>query len=334
MLPLNVAELVEKALIWDNHGCMPLRPEESTLKFLPLLQRYREGGVDVASLNVTFDIPGVDPLFGFRILSLYRRFILDNPEDYLLINTVDDIDRAQAENKLGVFFDIEGGVAIEPDARLIQAYYDLGVRWMLIAYNIPNKLGGGCQMPDEGLTEFGREVIDQMAETGMVLCCTHTGERTSLEAIEYSSNPVILSHSNPLGVHNHERNVSDDLLKAIGASGGVVNINGIGLFLGDNNDVSTETYVRHVNYVAELIGPGHVGIGLDYVFDASELDDFVKDNPDMFPPEKGYHQGIAMVEPERIPEIASALVASGWQEADLRGFLGENNLRVAKQVWK
>ena len=94
MLPLNVAEFVEKALIWDNHGCMPLRPEESTLKFLPLLQRYREGGVDVASLNVTFDIPGVDPLFGFRILSLYRRFILDNPEDYLLINTVDDIDRA------------------------------------------------------------------------------------------------------------------------------------------------------------------------------------------------------------------------------------------------
>ena len=65
---LNISEVIQNSLVWDNHGCMPLRPEESTLNFLPLLQRYRDGGVDVASLNVTFDIPGVDPLFGFRIL--------------------------------------------------------------------------------------------------------------------------------------------------------------------------------------------------------------------------------------------------------------------------
>ena len=148
MNQLNVDELIKNSVVWDNHGCMPLRPDESTLDVLPLLQRYRDGGVNVASLNVTFDIPGVDPLFGFQILSLYRRFILDHPDDYLLINSVDDIDRARNENKLGVFFDIEGGVAIEPDSRLIQAYYDLGVRWMLIAYNMPNKLVGGarCRM--------------------------------------------------------------------------------------------------------------------------------------------------------------------------------------------
>lgn len=121
-----------------------------------------------------------------------------------------DIEQARREGKLGVFFDIEGGVAIEPDLKLLRAYYDLGVRWMLTAYNQTNRLGSGCQDEhDHGLTDFGRAVIDEMERIGMVVCCTHTGERTALDAIEYSRNPVILSHSNPRAVHDHERNVSD-----------------------------------------------------------------------------------------------------------------------------
>ena len=326
-------EVIENSLVWDNHACMPLRPDDS--RFLPQLARHKSAGVDVVSLNVTFDAVATDPLLGFRMLAAFRSYIRSHDQDYLLIGSLEDIQRARQENKLGVFFDIEGGAAVESDPQLIQVYYDLGVRWMLIAYNQANKLGGGCQdEQDIGLTEFGRQVIDEMERVGMVLCCTHTGQRTALEAIQHSNNPVILSHSNPRAVHEHERNVSNDLLKAIGDSGGVVCLKGIGLFMGKDNDVSTKTFVRHLNYVAELIGPEHVGIGLDYLIETQELDDYVRMHPEMFPAEKGYQAGIAMIEPERIPAIADALLADGWSDTDLLGILGENNLRVAREVWK
>ena len=80
----------------------------------------------------------------------------------------------------------------------------------------------------------------------------------------------------------------------------------LGFFLGDN-DNSTETIVRHIDHVASLVGPEHVGLGLDFVFDASELDDVVENNPELFPPEKGYRKGLRMVEPERIPRIAGRM---------------------------
>ncbi len=330
---MTLPAIIESSLVWENHACMPLNPDDDS--YLPQLARYKESGTNVVSLNITFDAVAKDPLLGFRMAGQFRKWLNQHSDDYMLINKVEDVERARTQNKLGVFFDVEGGVAVEADPLLVQAYYDLGVRWMLIAYNEPNKLGGGCQgAEDGGLTDFGRQVIDEMERVGMVLCCTHTGERTALEAIEYSSNPVILSHSNPRAMCNHDRNVSDRLIKAIASTGGVISVNGIGLFLNDDNDPTTEDFVRHVNHVAALVGPEHVGIGLDYVFDTSELDQLIADNPDMYPPEKGYDRGIAMVEPERIPIIAEALLQDGWSENDLRGFLGENNLRVAKQVWK
>lgn len=204
---------------------------------------------------------------------------------------------------------------------------------MLLAYNRNNKLGGGCQDEDIGLTEQGRRVLDAMREAGMVLCCTHTGGRTVREAMDYIERPVIFSHSNPRAMHDHPRNITDEMIRACAATGGVVNINGIGIFLG-HNDNTTDTYVRHVRYVADLVGPAHVGIGLDYVFDSQELDDYVTSNPTTFPPELGYGAGIRMVEPDRIPAIVDALLAGGWADSEVAGFLGANNLRVARAVWR
>jgi membrane dipeptidase len=203
----------------------------------------------------------------------------------------------------------------------------------LDAYNKNNRLGGGCQDEDRGLTNYGRLIIDEMERVGMVLCCSHTGYRTAREAIEYSRHPVIFSHSNPRAVWNHDRNIPDDLMRACAATAGVVNLNGIGIFLGDN-DNSTDTLLRHIDYAVQLIGPEHVGLGLDYVFDQKELDDYVRAHPDIWPPEKGYGAGIAMIEPERFPIIAEALLTRGYREADVHGILGHNNLRVAKRVWR
>jgi membrane dipeptidase len=122
-------------------------------------------------------------------------------------------------------------------------------------------------------------------------------------------------------------------MKACARTGGVVNLNGIGLFLG-NNDNSTDTWLRHLDYAVELIGPEHVGIGMDYVFDQSEMSDYIKARPDIFPPEKGYAVGMAMIEPERIPVLAEALLKRGYGDAQVRGIIGDNNLRIARQVWR
>jgi len=325
----RAAELLKSTVVWDNHGCMPLRPDDE--RFLPQLARYRAAGVDVVTLNVGFD--AVAPGTSRAMLAAFRRWLAARPQDYLLIDSVADIERARASSRLGVLFDIEGGAALQGDVGAVSEYYRLGVRWMLIAYNRNNALGGGCQDDDPGLTPFGREVLAEMARVGMVACCSHTGQRTTLDVMECSTRPVIFSHSNPLGVWRHKRNISDAAIRACARTGGVVGINGIGIFLGAN-DASSAAFVRHVEYVIDLVGPEHVGLGLDYVFDRQEMDDFVRDNPQTFPAEEGYAAGIAMVEPEQIPEIVDELARRGHSDDVVRNILGGNLLRVARQVWQ
>ena len=325
----QVKALVADAIVWDNHACMPIRPGD--VDYLNKLERHRLSGASYVSLNVSYDqFPWH---MGFKMLATFRSWIQRHPECYLLVNRVSDIHRAKQEGKLGVAFDLEGGVAVDDLPELVEPYYALGVKWMLIAYNRNNRLGGGCQDEDSGLTAFGRRVIDEMERVGMVLCCSHTGYRTAREAIEYSSNPVIFSHSNPRRLWDHERNIPDDLIQACASTGGVVNINGIGIFLGDN-DNSTEAMLRHINYVASLVGPEHVGLGLDFVFDTEELEASVEAHPELFPPEKGYAKGLRLVEPERIGELVEGLLLSNWTDEEVLGLLGENNLRVAEQVWR
>src|ERR1700683_5432399 len=159
--------LLRSSLIWDNHGCMPLRADAS---FLPQLARYRNAGVNVVSLNVGMaDIPLLEHL---RVLSFMRRWVTQHPDAYCLVSTVADVRRCKSEVKLGIVFDVEGMCPVEEDLSFVQTFYELGVRWMLIAYNRNNKAGGGCQDRDSGLTGCGRQIIDEMQRVGMVLCCS------------------------------------------------------------------------------------------------------------------------------------------------------------------
>ena len=166
----------------------------------------------------------------------------------------------------------------------------------------------------------------------MVVCASHIGERSAMEILEAATRPVIFSHSNPKGVWNHDRNIGDAAIRACAAKGGVIGINGIGVFLGEN-DIRTQTMIRHIDYVVNLVGPDHVGIGLDYAFDQEEAQKFVKAHPESYPPDQ-YPDGLAMMAPEQLPEIADALLQKGYSEAATRKILGENHLRIAREVWK
>src|SRR5690606_5206782 len=198
-----------------------------------------------------------------------------------------------------------------------------------------NLVGGGCQDEDGGLTGFGREVLDEMERVGMVACCTHTGYRTAREVLDYSRNPVIFSHSNPRALHDHPRNIPDDLILDCARTGGVVCLNGIGIFLGEN-DISTETYFRHMDHVVQLAGADHVGIGLDHVFDTGELDEYLVKMRDTFPAELGYRLdgGFKCMSPAQIEGLVEMQIKAGYSEADISKILGKNLLRVADAVWK
>lgn len=328
---MNSKSVIASSLVWDNHGCLPLRPLDED--FLPQLELYRSSGVDVVMINIGFGEQGVEE--HCRMIAHFRRWIRAHSNDYLLLETVDDIERARASGRLAVGFDIEGANAIGDQISLISMYYDLGVRWMLMAYNRNNRVGGGCQDEDGGLTRFGYQVLDEMERVGMVACCTHTGYRTAREVMDYSKNPVIFSHSNPRAQWDHPRNVPDELITACAATGGVMCLNGIGIFLG-NNDNSSQTYFRHLDHVVQLVGADHVGIGLDYVFDLQELGDAVSSMEGTFPEGLGYEVGanLKCVSAAQIAEVAELQLKAGYSEDDIRKILGENLRRIAKAVWK
>jgi membrane dipeptidase len=324
----GVTELFAGNIVWDNHGCMPLRAADEG--FLPQLERYAKSGVDAVTLNVGFDATPWEN--AVAVLAHFRRWLSLQTDRYILVSRIEDIERAHRERKLAVSFDIEGGVALNHQLAMVQLYYDLGVRWMLMAYNRNNSLGGGCHDADSGLTPFGRQVLQEMRRVGMVPCCSHTGFRTTMDVMEQAGGPVIFSHSNPLGAWRHYRNIRDEAIRACAATGGVIGINGIGLFLGPN-DSRSKTVVRHIDYVVQLVGPQHVGLGLDYVFDQQELRDFLRANAETFPPQE-YGCEPRMVAPEQVPEIASGLLRLGYAAADVCAILGGNHMRVARQAWR
>ncbi len=219
----TAADVLAANLVWDNHVCMPLRPHDQT--FLPQLDRWKRIGADVVFLNVGFGDASIEE--HIRVIANFRHWLQLHSAEYVIIDTVDDIQRARDSGRLAVGFNIEGANAIADQTSLIQLYYELGVRWMLIAYNRNNRVGGGCQDDDTGLTAFGRDVIDEMARVGMMVCCSHTGAKTTMDVMEYSSKPVILSHSTPRALHDHPRNVTDEAMRACARTGGVVGLNGI-----------------------------------------------------------------------------------------------------------
>lgn len=324
----NLRTLLGNSIVWDNHACMPLRTEDTT--FLPTLKRVQEAGVDVLCLNIAFGKQAGET--ARKICSTFSEWIGERPRDYRLVQTVDDVLEVKRSDRLAICYDIEGMDALDGEVDQVRAFYALGVRWMLVAYNQANEAGGGCLADDNGLSQFGRRVIREMNETGMVVCGSHCGYRTARELIDLSAHPTIFSHSNPRGKWDHPRNIPDDLMKACAARGGVIGINGFGPFLG-LNDASTVTYVEHLEYALNLLGDEHVGIALDYVFDPSELDDLIASDPVTFPP-KYYSAGAKMVEPWRLLEIAQCLIDRGYSLETLRKVFGGNHLRIAAQVWR
>ena len=222
-----------------------------------------------------------------RVLAAFRRWF-EASEDFVLAGSVSDVRAARSAGRMAVAFDLEGMNALDGDLDLLHLVHALGVRQILFAYNRNNLAGGGCHDEDAGLTDFGRAAVREMNDLGILVDCSHCGYRTTMDAMELSCAPVIFSHSNPRALRDHERNIRDEQATACAATGGVIGVNGIGLFLGED-DIRTEALADHVEYLLDLVGPDHVGIGLDYFFEAdldASFQDALAGNEDYWPREQ------------------------------------------------
>lgn len=322
--------ILKNAIVWDNHGCLP---QSDPAPWLHELQQYRDGGVDVAMINLgDSDYPLENVI---RMAAHLRGYIRDNADKYVLASSVEAIRRAKREGKLAIGFNIEGAFSIGEQLSLIQLYYDLGVRWMLMAYNSRNLVGAGCHdATDEGLSAFGRKFIAEMDRIGMIKCCSHTGYRTAMDVLTSTQVPTIFSHSNPRGLVEHPRNIPDELIDACAATGGVIGINGVGIFLSKDNDARPVLVAQHMDYVAQRVGAKHVGMGLDYVFNQAGMNAGLAKRSHIWPANLGYKPGIKFMSPREVPQLVEELQRLKWSDEDIAAALGGNLMRVAEAVWK
>jgi membrane dipeptidase len=327
----TAAALHADALVWDAHACLPLHPDAD----VGALARHKGAGVDFVSVNIGMDMNPLAQIL--PTIASFRAQIRARPDLYVQVVDAGDVRRAKAEGRLAVAFDLEGGVPLGERPEMVQLFYDLGVRQIHLAYNRNNSIGGGCYDQDIPLSELGRRVVRAINDAGMLMDCSHTGYRTSLDIMAVSEAPVIYSHANARALADNGRNIKDDQIGACAATGGVICVNGVGRFLGDP-EAGTPAILRHVDYLVQRVGPEHVGLGIDY-----EYHQGVPDSPPgldrawWWPPEHGYGRAgprMRIAAPEQFPEITAGLLGMGYPEADIRSILGLNMLRVAEQVWR
>ena len=304
---------------------------------------YIEGGVDI----VTPTVGGFHPVAtSFKLIGKWLALIRCR-DDLVLVDTAAGARAAKAAGQTGVVFHFQGSDPIEEDLRHVDAFKRLGVGMMQLAYNVESAAGYGAQVRDQGLKVFGRELIQRCNEAGVIVDCSHAGHRTALDAVAASESPVVVSHANAYALRQteSERNVRDELVAAIGESGGIVGVTGFPGFLVEEGQPSLDTYLDHVDHFVSIAGIDHVGLGIDYylgqhpVVDGEqarreyqrEVDSGRWKGSDYPPPPHRYPAGIET--PKTLPNVTRAMLERGYSEAKTQAILGLNWLRVYEAVW-
>lgn len=324
-------EIFKSSIVWDAHsGFMPdVRADLGNLRL------WKHAGVSYLSIDVGFDVLPWDRTVAN--LETFRRWILDHADEYVIVSTVREVQQAKHDGRLAITFDIEGMNALNGRLEMIEFYYRLGVRQILLAYNRDNLAGGGCHGSDDRLTEFGRDAITEMNRLGMFVDLSHCGLRTSMQAMEHSSAPVIFSHSNAKSLRSHGRNITDEQIRACAETGGIVGAVGVSAFLCDGDGATVDDLVDHVDYLIQVAGPNHVGVGLDYAFPVETvgIDEMIAANPQYWPVHEGYGKtAIQFLPPEDLIALTEGLIERGHEGEVIRGVLGGNFLSLAERVWQ
>jgi membrane dipeptidase len=267
-------------------------------------------------------------------------------DDLKLVRCAADIEAAKRDRRLGIILHFQGTDPIEDDLDLIDAYKSLGVGMIQLTYNVKNRVGDGCEeRTDAGLSRFGLDFIKRMNEARLVVDCSHTGFRTTMDAIEASKRPTVFSHAGAFSVHPSPRNISDEQIKAVAATGGLVGAVGYPPFVSAAPRPSLDEFIRHIDHVVNLVGIDHVALGIDYFTGQhpiapddvaaaiyKRLIDEGRWSPKAYPPPPYYYPA-GIETPEGLPNLTQRLSERGYADADVLKIMGGNWVRVFREVW-
>jgi membrane dipeptidase len=302
------------------------------------IPKLQEGGVDVQYFGAFVAeryYPGRSLDRTLALINGLYYTVENNPDTITLAKTPKDIDNINKQGKIAAVSSIEGGDSIvEPDGiELLRQYADLGVRAITLTWSYSNSLCEGINKvyPDgtpspPGLTELGEEVVQEMNRLGIAVDVSHLSVDSFWDVMEISEAPIMASHSCAYTLLNHDRNLTDDQInamatkedkkaQAVAKKGGIVQINFYTRYLSTkpSSEVTAADIVDHIDYVVDLVGVEHVGLGSD--FDGARMP---ADVPNA----------------AAVPEITKVLIERGYSKSDIEKILGGNSLRYAKEVWE
>ena len=272
-------------------------------------------------------------------MAAWNGFAGRNSHVFSLVGEVEDLDRAKADGKAAVIMGLQNSDHFRT-ADDVDMFYKLGMRCAQLTYNSQNFIGSGStDRVDGGVSDYGVSIIESMNACGMLVDVSHCGDRTTLDAIELSPQPIAITHSNCRTLVNHPRVKTDEAIRKLAAKGGVMGITGVRMFVRDRDPTTIEHMVDHIDHVVKIAGIEHVGIGSDA--DLNGYDDMPAEQNAML--RGSYKSSYAFRDkldidgfdhPRKTYDLAEALIRRGYSNADIQLVLGGNFRRLLAATWK
>lgn len=300
-----------------------------------IFENMREGGLTGANCTCCVWEGFAETM---RNISNWKGWIEENSDLLMQAYSTEDIRSAKTAGKTAIVLGFQNVSAFEDQISYIRLFKELGVGIVQMAYNTQNLIGTGCyESHDGGLSDFGREAVAEMNRVGIMCDLSHVGAKTSDDVIHASTKPVCYSHIAPAGLKEHPRNKSDEQIRTIVDKGGFVGVTMFPPFLKRGTDSTVDDYVQAMEYVINVAGEESVGYGTDFTqgYDRPFFEWITMD--------KGYARKLTefgeILSLEGITRIGetsnltSAMERAGWKTERIQKVMGENWLRVLKEVW-
>ncbi|MEO6983957.1 MAG: membrane dipeptidase [Paralcaligenes sp.] len=309
---------------------------------------FRSGGVTAANITVTHMHWGLEETF--TALGQWHKRLAMPDCGWRLVRTASDILAAQEEGRTGLIMGWQNSLPFGVQIDRVAAFHALGLRVVQLTYNEANEVGDGClEERGGGLTRFGLALVAEMNKVGIAIDLSHCGERTTIEAAKASHKPVLATHANAKGLNDQVRNKSDKAIRAIAKTGGVIGTSIHGFLNWDGHPKHPPTlanFVRHAQYIADLVGVEHIGIGTDFsaVQNEQSVRSILELSKGAYPETGGkYAQAFGNASaaryptqtpsPAQFPRIIEALEKGGFSTQEVNAMAGGNFLRAFQQIW-
>jgi membrane dipeptidase len=353
-----MASTVNATTLRPNKGFHPILEQRQPYLFIDACMQvwpdadfanaHRHG---VGAYGVTAILPHSSLASAMRSVMFWHLVTREHP-NLVIAATASDIVGARDAGKAAIIIAAQDGDWIGRDVHRLEAFYRLGLRLMLPAYNATNLICGGClDRSDHGLTRLGERVVDECARLGLLLDGSHVGRRATLEIMARSGQPFVFSHSNVKGIVDNPRNIDDEQIKACAATGGVIGLAPFGPFTlkkGRREWPSTKDFMEHIDHVTQLTGStDHIGIGTDMSLGtypdhevdpwgapayASSLGEYAAAvTGDVRSPKRALSDFNSY---PQVLNLAETMLSRRYTETDVHKILGQNFVRVFEQVWK